>query len=139
MHKKRGQRLTGKNLNVNGQFFKDVIRIFLMLICLTILQEVGVISILQKNCNPFALFPFINTPSKKIKLRFLYIPLTLFLLQPPFLPTQPPFNQSYFFWKSKVKHTVVDVTCFFQDAKSSLTEHKKCFLDVSYGTKQSNI
>ena len=28
LHKKRGQNLTGKNLNVNRQFFKDVIGIF---------------------------------------------------------------------------------------------------------------
>ena len=51
----------------------------------------------------------------------------LFLLQLPFLPTQALFNQSHFFWKSEVKYTGVDITCFFQDAKSSLTKHKKCF------------
>ena len=27
----------------------------------------GVIPILKKNCNPFALFPIINTPSQMIK------------------------------------------------------------------------
>ena len=39
-----------------------------------------------------------------------------FLLQPPFLPTQPPFNQPhFFFWGgSKVKQTGVDITCFFK-------------------------
>ena len=40
---------------------------FLMLLCLTKLQRVGVIPILKKNFNPFALFPFIDTPSKMIK------------------------------------------------------------------------
>ena len=35
----------------------------------------------------------------------------LFLLQPPFLPTKPPSNQLHGFWKSKVKHTGVDITC----------------------------
>ena len=62
-----------------------------------------------------------------------------FLLQPSFLPAQPLFNQShFFFWKSKVKHTGVDITCFFQDAKSSLTKHKKCFLEASYGISQTS-
>ena len=62
-----------------------------------------------------------------------------FLSQPPFPPSQPLFNQSYFFGKSKVKHTGVDITCFFQDQKSSLTKHKKCFLKASYGTSQTSI
>ena len=61
-----------------------------------------------------------------------------FLLQAPFLPTQPPFNQVHFFWKSTVKHTGVDITCFFQDAKSSLANHKKCFLEACYGTSQTS-
>ena len=90
------------------------------------MQGIGVIPILKKNCNPFALFPFINTPSKMIKWKFLYIPLTPFYYNPLFLPTQPPFNQS-FFWKGKVKHTVVDITCFLQDTKSSVTKHKRVF------------
>ena len=63
-----------------------------------------------------------------------------FLLQPPILPTQTPCNQSHFlfFLKSKVKHTGVDITCFFQDAKSSLAKHKKCFSEASYGTSQTS-
>ena len=60
----------------------------------------GVIPIFKKNWNPFVVFPFISTPSKTIKT---------------------------FFWKSKIKHTGVEITCFFQDAKSSLTKDKKCF------------
>ena len=44
-------------------------------------------------------------------------------------------NQS-FFWKSKVRYKGVNITCFFQDAKSSLTKHKKYFLEASYGTSK---
>ena len=42
-----------------------------------------------------------------------------FLLEPPFQSIQSPFSQSQFFlfWKIKVKHTGVDIMCFFQDAK----------------------
>ena len=61
-----------------------------------------------------------------------------FSLQPPFLPTQPLFNQSQFFWKGKIKHTGADITCSFQDAKSSLRKHKKCFLEAFYGTSQTS-
>ena len=61
-----------------------------------------------------------------------------FSLQPPFLPTHPLFNQSHFFWKGKIKHTGADIMCFFQDAKSSLKEHKKCFLEASNGTSQTS-
>ena len=31
----------------------------------------------------------------------------------------------------------VDITCMFQDAKSSLTKRKKCSLEASYGTSQT--
>ena len=30
----------------------------------------------------------------------------------------------------------VDITCFFEDTKSFLAKHKKCFLEASYGTSQ---
>ena len=46
----------------------------------------GLIPILKKNFNAFALFPFINTPSQIIKRRFLYIPLPSFHYKPPFCP-----------------------------------------------------
>ena len=96
-----------------------------------------VILVLKKICNPFALFPFINTPSKMIRWRFLNIPFNPFCYKPPFCPPNPLLiNQ--LFWKSKVEHTGVDITCFFQDAKSSLTKHKKCFLEASYGISQTS-
>ena len=39
--KERWKKLTGKNLNVDRQFFKDVIRIFFMFLCLTQVQGWG--------------------------------------------------------------------------------------------------
>ena len=86
----------------------------------------GVIPILKNNCNPFSLFPFIIIPlnyQMKIFTYFTY----LFLLQPPFLPTQPPFNQAHFFWKSTVKHTGVDITCFWKRLMEAVN-HLSCSL-----------
>ena len=77
----------------------------------------GVIPILKKNFNPFALFPFINNPSEMEIFIYSTYP---FLLQPSLLLTEPTFNQSNFIWKSKVNNAAVDITCFFQDVKSSL-------------------
>ena len=73
-----------------------------------------------------------------IKWRFLNIPLTPFYYNPPFCPPNSLLINHIFFWKSKVKHTGADVTCFFQDVKSSLTKHKKCFLEASYGISQTS-
>ena len=64
---KRGQKPTGKNLNVDRQFFKDEICIFFDVNLFNLIAGVGVILILKKNFNLFALFPFINTPSRMIK------------------------------------------------------------------------
>ena len=61
-----------------------------------------------------------------------------FLLQPRLLPTEPPFNQSHFFWKNNVKHTAVDITYFFQDLKPPPGRDKKCFLEAPYGTSQTS-
>ena len=112
MRKKREQKLTTKNLNVDRQFFKGIIRIFFMLLCLIPLQGVGLIPIFKKICNPFALFPSIKTPSQMIKWKFLYVPLTPFCYNPPFCPTNPLLINHMLIWKSKVKHTSVDITCF---------------------------
>ena len=73
-----------------------------------------------------------------IKRRFLYIPLTPFCYNPPFCPPNLILINHIFLSKSKVKQTGVDITCFFQDAKSSLTKHKKCFLEESYETNQTS-
>ena len=100
------------------------------------MQGLGLIPILNKNCNPFALFLFINTPFKMVKWRSLYFPFTSFYYNFPFCLPNP--NQSHFFWKSKVKHKGVDIQCFLQDEKLSLSKHKKCFLEASYGTNQTS-
>ena len=61
-----------------------------------------------------------------------------FLLEPSTCPPTPILINHIFSWKSKIKHTDVDPTCFFQDIKSSPTKHKKCFLEASYGTSQTS-
>ena len=138
MHKKLGQKLTGKNLYADRQFFKECNPHFLMLLCLTytaqkmkfsikdflgkcdqirsflriwslkkslkenfifcavLIAWVGVIPILKKNSNPFAL-----TQSKMIKWRFLYIPITPFYHNPPFCPPNPFLINHILFWKVK--------------------------------------
>ena len=93
MHRRRGEKLTGKKLNVDRQFFKDVT-------CVTLCNSV------QPNCNDeevggrgsigstnssekfssFSPFPFINT---SFQLRLLYNPVTL----PITIPSQPTHFQ----------------------------------------------
>ena len=84
--KERRKKPSGKNLSVYRQFFKYVICIFLMLLCVTYLQRVGAAPSFRKNCNPFPLFLFINTPSQIIKWRILYIPPTPLII---LLPAHP--------------------------------------------------
>ena len=67
------------------------------------------VPILRKNCPTFPPFPFINT-SSQMKI-FIYSTHP-FLLQPrPCLPTVLLINNTYS-WKSKLKHTGVDIKCF---------------------------
>ena len=63
----------------------------------------GAIPILRKNCNQFALFPFITNLSQMINWRFFIYSTYFFLLQPPFLSTQTPFNQSPFLFEKSTK------------------------------------
>ena len=65
------------------------------------------------------------------------------LLQSPSLPAQPPPPPSFlinhnFSWKSKLKHTSVDITCFFEGANSSLTNHKKYLLETFYRASETS-
>ena len=58
-----------------------------------------------------------------------------FFLHP--LPTHPPppiliLINYIFSRKSTLKHTGVEITYIFQDAKFSLTKHKKCLLEAFY-------
>ena len=66
------------------------------------------IPILRKICYPFSQFPFINIPTQ-MKI-FLYSTYPLFLMN------------HIFSWKSKLKHTNVDITYFFQYAKRFFTD-----------------
>ena len=68
----------------------------------------GTIPILRKICYPFSPFLFINIPTQ-IKI-FLYSIYPLFLMN------------HIFSWKSKLKHTNVDITYFFQYAKCFFTD-----------------
>ena len=93
MHKRCGKKLTGKKLNVDRQFFRDVL-------CVTLLQEgVGQYQFLGKIATHFPHFHLLTPP---LKWRFSYIPTTPFLLQPPSLPGH----------RSKLKHTGVDIKRF---------------------------
>ena len=83
IHHRSRKKLIGKKLNVDRQFFKDVLYVIL-------LQEgVGQYQFLG-NCHPFPPFPFIST-SSQMKI-FIYS-TNPFLLQPPSLPAHRPFNK----------------------------------------------
>ena len=98
----------------------------------------AVVLILTKNCHPF---PFIYTTSRMKTLTYLYMKIFIyltdfyiftyftypFLLKLPSLPPTSLLINHIFSWKSRLKHTGLDIICFFQDEKSSLTKHKKCY------------
>ena len=108
MHNRSRKKLTGKKLNVDRQFFKDVI-------CVTLLQEgVEQYQFLGKITTQFPHFHLL-TPS--VKWRFLYIPTTPFLWQPPSLPGH----------RSKLKHTGVDIKRFLVN-KIFVNKTKKLFI-----------
>ena len=74
-------------------------------------REVEAIPTLRKNCSPFTLFLFVNNPLSNDQMKvFKYSIYT-------FLPTQPLLINHIFSWKSKLKHTGVDITCFFSRCK----------------------
>ena len=103
-HYRCRKKLTVKKLNVNRHFFKDVL-------CLTLLQEgVGQYQFLAKIATYFPNFHEV-TPS--LKWIFLYIPPTPFGCNPrPCLPTVLIIHNIYS-WKIMLKHTGVDIKCFF--------------------------
>ena len=98
------EKLTEKKLNVNRQFFKDVL-------CVTLLQEgVEQYQFLGKISTHFHNFHLLTAP---LKWRFLYIPPTPFYYNPrPCPPTVLLINNIYS-WKNKPKHTGVYIKCFF--------------------------
>ena len=90
MYRSRGKEITEKRLNVNRQFSKDLIWMFLFSLCNPIAG--GTIPILKKNYHPFPPFPFINTPFSNED--FLYIQPTPFYYNP--LPPRPrSFDKSH--------------------------------------------
>ena len=129
---KKRKKANQEKLNAGRQFFKDVMCIFLMLLCVTLLHE-GKIPFLRKNHHLYPQFPFINPPLR-LKWRFSFIPPT-----PLYYGRDHLFNQLHLSWKNKLKHAGVDITrFFFQDAKSSLTKHKTSLLEASYGTSRTS-
>ena len=91
----------------------------------------GGVPILRKIYHSFPHFHLlISTSPMKI---FIYSTYP-FLLQHPLCPSILILTNHIFFWKSKLKHMGVDITCFFQHAKSSLTKCEKCLLEPSYRT-----
>ena len=104
MHNRSGKKLTGKKLNVDRQFFKDVL-------CVTLLQEgVGQYQFLGKIAIHF---PHFHLSTPPLKWRVLYIPATPFYYKlRPCPPTVLLINNIYS-WKNKLKHTGVDINCFF--------------------------
>ena len=124
--KERGRKLTGKNLDIYSQFFKDVICIFWCYSVQPNCRGVGAAPILKKNCNQFPLLLFINTPSQMIKWRILYILSNPFYYNPPPCTLNLLLINHIFSLKSKLKHAGVGITW-----------HKKCFGSILWN--QSNI
>ena len=117
-----------KNLDVDTEFFKDVICIFL---CYSVQPSCRgyAVPILRKNCNPLPLFPFNNTPLSKYS-------TYSFLLQLPCLPTQPLFNHT-FSWKNNSSIPVQILHAFFK-SKIFTNKTQKAFYRSSYRTCQTS-
>ena len=97
-----------------------------MLLCVIMLR--------RGNCNQFPLFPFINTPLLNENFHIFHLPVFITARLP-----EPLLINQIFFGKSKLKCTGVDTArIFFQDAKSSLTKHKKFFFEAPYGTSPTS-
>ena len=80
-------------------------------VVVVVVVVVVAIPILTKNCNPFSLFSFINTPLSNDRIKIFIYSTYPILLQPPFLPTQPLLINHIFPWKSKQMRTGVDNAC----------------------------
>ena len=94
----------------------------------------GQYQLLGKTTTHFFHF-YLLIPSLKWTFIFLHIPPIL--LYPPSLPPSLLINHN-FSWKSKLKHTSVDITCFFEGANSSLTNHKKYLLETFYRASETS-
>ena len=109
--------------------------IFFMVFCVTLFR--GGDSTNTYELLPTFQFAFVNSPSQ---MKVFMYSIHAFLLQLlPYFTTLLLINH-IFSWKSKLRHTIVDICrhAFFQDAKPVLTKHKKVFIG-SLSSKQSNI
>ena len=128
MHSRSGKKLTEKKIKSRSTVLQTCT------LCNLIAGGGGAVPILRKNCHPFPPFPFINTSSQ---MKIFYIPRTPFYYNlRPCPPTVLLINNIYF-WKSKLKHTGVDITCFLL-TKSSLTKLKKYLLEAPYKTNETS-
>ena len=113
------KKLTWKKLNLDRQFFKNVL-------CVTLLQEErGVGGQYQFLGKIVTHFPGFHLLIPLLKWRFLYIPPIPFYYNPPPCPPTTLLVNHIYSWKSKLKHTGVDITCFF---KMQLTKTWKVFI-----------
>ena len=114
--KKREKKLSVKKLNVDRQFFKNVICIFDVALCHLIAG--GRDSTYSQEKSP---------PILSISMNISIYSTYLFLLEPPSLfsfcqnplpcPPDPFLINKIFSWKSKLKHTDIDIVCFFSGSK----------------------
>ena len=87
------------------------------------------VPILRKICNPFPLFLFINTPLSNDQMKtFIY---SLFV-KTTSLPRNLLLINHIFSWKSKLKHTGVDIS-----KMQNLHQQNIKRLEASYGTSET--
>ena len=112
-----------------------MICIFDVSLC-NIIAGSGQYQLLAKSATYFTHFCFL-APFPLLKVRFLCISPTLFYNLPLCFPI--PFLILHILsWKSKLKYKGVNITCFFQDTKSSPIKHKQFLLERSYGTSENS-
>ena len=106
MHNRSWIKLTEKKLNVDRQFFEDVLCVTLLQVC----PIVGQYQFLGKIATHVPHFHLLTPP---LKWRFLYIPPIPFYYNPHSCPPTVLLINNIYSWKSKFKHTGVDIKCFF--------------------------
>ena len=104
----------------------------------------GEVPILMKIIKPFPLFRFLAPRLKWLNKKFYIFHLPLFLITLYYCQPNPLLINHIFSWKSKLKQTGVDITCFFPRRKTWLkmkikpNKKWKVFLEKSYGTSQTS-
>ena len=77
----------------------------------------AVFDVTNFNCHPFHPFPFINTPQSNEEFYLFHLPL---ILWPPICLGCPRLTNPIFSSKCKLKHILLDITCFFSRFFSSV-------------------